>query len=243
MRLGGDYVRDVRRISSTSVDVIFDVGANDGQSARRFLKGFRTAKIVCFEPFSDAYQRLQQLAAPHSRITTVRAACGAEPGRASLFRFGLDQTNSLLPKAEGADSYLADPDYMAERGNEQVDVISVDAYCETHNITSIDLLKIDTQGYEIEVLKGARQMLSSNAIRFVYAEVCFVPYYVNQPLFQDVYEYLFARGFRLVGLYETGYLTHFYQVGGNALFVHHSIGSIPNSSRSIRLGPITWFIE
>jgi hypothetical protein len=81
-------------------------------------------------------------------------------------------------------------------------------------------------------------MIKSLCIPIVYMEVCFVRYYEGQPLFPEVYEYLYDRGYRLVGLYETGFLTHFYQVGGNALFVHESVGARPRGKTILRVGPI-----
>jgi FkbM family methyltransferase len=171
----------------------------------------------------------------------VHAQCaglGRVVGDGTLFRYGSDQTNSLFAKADGAEQFLFDSSYMGECGTVQVKMTTIDDFCKDESIGQIDLLKIDTQGYELEVLKGATRLLNSKSIGIIYTEVCFVRYYQHQPLFQDVYDYLYKQGYRLVALYESGYLTHYYQVGGNALFVHEAMGKIRPPTRSLSLGSV-----
>lgn len=236
--LGDDPMRDIRYILGPSIQTVFDVGANEGQTVTRFARAFPEADIYSFEPDPNTFKRLSSAAAGIQRARLFNAAVGREPGEAQLFRFGLDETNSLLPKAAGADSFVVDASYLRETGTVPVSVTTIDAVGEASGISRIDLLKIDTQGYELEVLNGARRFLNSNSVATVFAEVCFVRYYENQPLFQDVYTFLYERGFRLVAIYESGFLTHCYQVGGNALFVHESVGQAKPLRTSFKIGPL-----
>jgi FkbM family methyltransferase len=236
VRLGSDPLRDIRYILGPTIRTVFDVGANEGQTIRRFSQAFPEADIYSFEPDPATFRRLAAAAAGLPRVRAFNAALGREPGEAQLFRFGFDETNSLLPTAAGAESFVADAGLLRESGTVAVKVTTVDSVCEESGISRIDLLKIDTQGYEVEVLRGARRILSSGAVALVYAEVCFVRYYEGQPLFQDVYALLYELGFRLVGLYESGFLTHVYQVGGNALFVHESIGRAKPLVTRVKVG-------
>jgi hypothetical protein len=130
----------------------------------------------------------------------------------------------LLRTSAKARDYLVSADQMDLLSTTTVRVLTLDRFCADHAINKIDLLKIDTQGYELKVLEGAQGLLSRSSIPLIYLEVCFVPYYQDQPLFQQVYEYMYDRHYRLVGLYESGFLTHYYRVGGNALFVHDTMG-------------------
>ena len=66
----------------------------------------------------------------------------------------------------------------------------------------MDLLKIDTQGYEDRVLRGAGEMLTPTAIRMLLIEVSFVDLYENQASFADIFTLVTTRGYRLVGLYD-----------------------------------------
>jgi FkbM family methyltransferase len=238
VRLGGNHIHDVRYILGNRIRTVFDVGANEGQTVKTFAQAFPHATLYTFEPDPATFQRLSAAVSDLPRVRPFNLALGRESGEACLFRFVSDQTNSLLPKASGAESYVADADYLRETGTVSVKVTTVDTVCEDLAIAKIDLLKIDAQGFEIEILHGAKRLLSSEAVALVYTEVCFVRYYENQPLFQDVYAFLYERGFRLVGLYESGFLTHCYQVGGNALFVHESLGLAKSITPRFRLGPV-----
>jgi FkbM family methyltransferase len=236
--MGHNPLRDIKYILGSGIRTVFDVGANDGQTVRRFARAFPHADLYSFEPDPATFQRLVAAAVGLPNVRLFNVALGRETGEARLFRFAFDETNSLLPKAPGAESYVADADFLRETGTIPVKVSTIDAVCGASGISRIDLLKIDTQGYEVEVLRGAQRVLGSAAVSLVYAEVCFVPCYENQPLFQDVYAFLYERGFRLVGLYESGFLTRCYHVGGNALFVHESFGRAKPLSDRLNVGPL-----
>jgi FkbM family methyltransferase len=91
-------------------------------------------------------------------------------GSATLYEYGAPhpghaaQANSLVARSQ----FVAATGYGA---NEiEVDCTTVDDFCSQRGITSIDVLKIDTEGHELAVLNGAMQMLSSGAVRFVFLE-------------------------------------------------------------------------
>jgi FkbM family methyltransferase len=236
IRLGGDHLRDIRFILGSSIKTVFDVGANDGHTVLHFRRAFPEADIFSFEPDPATFQRLSAAARGLPGVQLFNVALGSELGEAQLFRFGFDETNSLLPKAAGAESYVPDADFLRQAGTVPVKVSTVDAVCETSGISRIDLLKMDTQGFELEVLRGAGRVLESKSVAAIYAEVSFVRYYENQPLFPEIYSFLYERGYRLVSIYESGFLTHYYQVGGNALFVHESVGQARPVQLRMKLG-------
>jgi hypothetical protein len=115
------------------------------------------------------------------------------------------------------------PAILAARDDITVKVVTLDEICAKTREHS-DLVKVDAQGFELEILNGATRLLIDGRPPLLYLEVSFVRLYDGQPLFDDVYRWLFLRGYRLVGLYEAGFRTHFYQVSANALFVHESMG-------------------
>ena len=63
---------------------------------------------------------------------------------------------------------------------------SLDSFCKNEQIERIDLLKMDVQGGELGILKGANQLLAQQKIDVIYSEVFFVPMYQNQPLFGEI---------------------------------------------------------
>jgi FkbM family methyltransferase len=223
--LGRDPLADVKRIHPGTIRCVFDVGAHVGQSAALFSDTFPAARIHSFEPDPDSFARLRDLAVTDARVTPVNAAVGDHEGEATFFVNTFSQTSSLLRPRDGAGQFLVASEGLDVRRETRVRVTTLDRYCAEHAIERIDLLKLDTQGYELRVLDGAAAMLRRQAVPLIYLEVGFVPLYEHQPLFPAVYQYLYDRDYRLVWLYESSFHAHLFTIGANALFVHESIGS------------------
>jgi FkbM family methyltransferase len=232
LNLGRDPLADVRTILGDRVSVVFDVGAHVGQTATRLVDAFPKATVISFEPDPKSFSALRDVAQAAGRVEAVIAAVGDADGRAVFFVNQFDQTSSLLKTAPGASQYLLDTSGLTTRSQIEVPVLSLDRFCAERRIARIDLLKLDAQGYELRILDGSRSLLERLAIPLIYTEVCFVRIYDGQPLFPEVYQYLFERGYRLVWLYETSFHTHYYSLGANALFIHESIGARVRSSRA-----------
>jgi FkbM family methyltransferase len=224
VQLGGDGIRDARAILGRSLQCVIDVGAHVGQTAVRIADANPLAIIYSFEPDPRSYAQLARAVHRSDRVHAINAAVGDEDGEATLFVNRFSQTNSLLKTAAGAERFLVDPGQMTLEAQTRVPLVTLDRFCADRSIESVDLLKIDAQGYELRVLDGARELIARGQIPLVYLEVSFVPYYEGQPLFPEVYTYLYERAYRLVWLYESGFRTHFYSVGANALFVHEAAG-------------------
>ncbi|EMI44584.1 methyltransferase FkbM family [Rhodopirellula sp. SWK7] len=84
-------------------------------------------------------------------------------------------------------------------------MVTVDHYCESNNIDSIDLLKIDAQGYDLQVLNGARRMLTNGKIKLFCCEANFDQMYEGQATLIDLLTFGDALGYRLVGFYAISY--------------------------------------
>jgi len=155
-----DVLRFVRDASWRSNPcTVFDVGANDGEYLRAALDvlGDRT-RVWCFEPHASSFRALQSSFAGHAGVQARNIALGLEPGAAHLhFEADGSTTASLAANAAG-------------QGTEEVQVDTVDHVCRNEHIEHIDLLKIDTEGYEMDVLHGARQMMESGRIRSIQFE-------------------------------------------------------------------------
>ena len=105
------------------------------------------------------------------------------------------------------------------RKETNVDVQTIDAFCNTVGIKKIDILKSDTQGYELEVFRGAAQMMEQNRIGLIYSEVMFTNMYEDMPSFDQLYLYLTSRNFSLVSFYQFNFL-HGIASWTDALFVN-----------------------
>lgn len=86
---------------------------------------------------------------------------------------------------------------------EKVTIETIDNFCEEHDISRIDLLKMDIQGFELDALMGASAMLKRKAIRFVLSEVAFTKVDSDMTYFGDLNDCMEAHGLRFCGLYDT----------------------------------------
>ena len=84
-----------------------------------------------------------------------------------------------------------------------VPVTTLDSYVEGHGIRRLDLLKIDVQGYDLEVLRGASQLLTQHRVETILIEVNFIQMYVGQGSFGEIERYLRDAEYGLLCLYET----------------------------------------
>ncbi len=168
---------------------IFDVGANVGQSAERFIAHFPDAKIFCFEPMGKSAAQLEHNVRAFPNVRCFRAACGARLGEAILYSSGSSLTSTLVPEAESFQPV------------ETVPVTTVDATAGKLGLDRIDLLKIDAEGFDLEVLKGASTLLARKRIGAVLAEVGFGRDDHRHVLFDEVRDFLAGYGYSLFGIY------------------------------------------
>ena len=199
--IGIDPVRDAAAIAGPRVfQHVFDVGANEGQSAVQFARGFREATVYSFEPFPAGFQKLCDQARRYTNIKPFQLALGEEAGRRKLYLTRSSCTHSLLPAVPESHTYLGKR--MDSAGEIEVPITTLDAFCAEHQIPRIDFLKLDVQGYELKILSSARQLLDGCNIGLILTEVNFVPLYENQAYFHQVYQFLLERGFQLVSFYN-----------------------------------------
>lgn len=200
------------------VRTLFDVGAHVGDMALGFRKYFGDARIWCFEPFPESFGRLQANTAADGGIRAFPLALAAEKRTATFYGYGKSTANSLLARAEGAAQW-SPPAATVQREAIQVECVTLDAFCREHAVARIDLLKIDAQGAELDVLRGAAGLLASRAIGCILAEVAFVPLYQGQGFFHDVAGLLQDRGYRLFDLFNARYSEAGQIKWADALFV------------------------
>jgi FkbM family methyltransferase len=178
--------------------LIFDVGANTGRAARFFSKVFPGRPVWSFEPGKQAFQELSQ-AGDLSHVKKFNLALSDVDGNATLNVFRGSQLNSLLAHEPAAEQH--DPDLILE-GTDRIQTIRLDTFCTQQQVSRIEVLKLDTQGYELHVLHGAERLLRSGAINLIYLEVHFTPLYQGQPATADIFNLMKQFGYGLVGYYD-----------------------------------------
>lgn len=143
--------------------VAFDVGANHGDYSLAVLEILRPQKIYAFEPSSAAFEILRSKV-DENVVKPIRIGVGSEPGKATLH-------NSTPGASIGSMLDLRSPFAPFDPTfDETVEVTTVDIFCQQHGIECIGLLKIDVEGMEFEVLKGAISMIDRGAITSIQFE-------------------------------------------------------------------------
>ena len=167
---------------------MLDVGANVGQSARRFLHAFQDAHVHCFEPVQATFDVLRG-GVDARRATCHRLALSSECGTSRMRVRERSTTSSLADSGDDGPS-------------EEVEVTTIDAFAAAKGIDGIDLLKVDAEGHDMAVLEGARDTLAERRITFVLVEVGFRRASTKFTLFDDVRDLLAGHGFDVLGLYD-----------------------------------------
>ena len=189
--------------------VVFDVGANVGQSAKTYRRLYPHADIWSFEPFPVTYEHLCHSLAD-DRFHPVALALSDRISKAELNIGAVSITNSLLRRETDTGEAI------------EVQTDTLDHFCSEHGISNIDILKVDVEGAEDRVFGGAKDMLSRRAIRSVFVEVYFRPVYDGMPMFWDLNAQLSNFGFGLRGLYSLSSSHDGLLSFGNALYLRRS---------------------
>lgn len=188
----------VKKITTQTINIIFDVGAHHGKYSDLGKKNFNDSKFYLFEPFINAFNYLTTKYNDENFIIENLAISGHK----SLSKFYsnvYDETNSLLP-ANRTNTQI--DELTKELEVLMVEVTTLDEYCKEKQIKKIDLLKIDTQGNTLNVLKGAEGLLKDGLIGIIQCEVEFIEIYQDQALFFHVAAYLDSFGYELYSIYK-----------------------------------------
>ena len=164
---GESYFTQVylRQCISTDQPVFLDVGGNKGEYTQLLRKAFPEAVIHTFEPNPATYAALKQNLPNEPHL--VNKGVGAENGTLELFYDPADTTSVQATSDPEILKVIAKPENITSTN---IDVTTLDAYCNTNNLTKIDLLKIDTEGFELEALIGATELLKKNGIAMIQFE-------------------------------------------------------------------------
>jgi len=214
---GKNSFADAFNLLSGRAATVFDVGANAGETAAEFRKLWPHASIHCFEPYPRIYDSLVDRFIGDCRVRCLPFAVGAVSGAASLHTFENDVCNSLSPFSATAGRYIEGS--MTSLGTVPVQLVTLDDYSAKNGIESIDLLKIDVQGGEVDVLSGSHLLLEDRRIRLVYAEVLFVDIYEGQSWFWDVAAFLHGKGYEMYDFYNFAYSEDGQLKWGDAIFL------------------------
>jgi FkbM family methyltransferase len=166
--------------------VFFDVGANTGEYTLRLASLFPSSHIFSFEPNPRSNELMisKTTTLPHVRV--IKKGVGEKERVASIMTDASQPESQLASMVPGL---MTDLHKMSSVVSFEVEVVTLDEYCRNNDIGKINFLKIDTEGYECNVLKGAASLIHSRAIDVIQIEVNIMNIYAGVFL-KDLYEAL-----------------------------------------------------
>ena len=184
--------------------IIFDVGANKGQSIRRFKNIFPKSIIHAFEPIKEEFIKLEEEFKNDTNIFLNNFALGdsiskkkfnimASTGHSSFYKIN-PETEWLKIRSKEFNSN--EKEY--EKRVVEVQIDTINNYCNKKNIPFIDILKLDTQGYEDKILAGASEIIPK--IKLIETELMFDNVYEKRLNFYDIEKYIIKHNFRLIAI-------------------------------------------
>ncbi|NNJ55698.1 MAG: FkbM family methyltransferase [Bacteroidia bacterium] len=213
--IGCSLSSDLTLKLNLQIRTIFDVGANIGQSTKHFLFDYPEATIYAFEPFESAFGKLEDTYSAN-RVKCFKIALGDKNEIQEIVTFEdhLSVLNSLSKNAANTNG----------THKEKIEVVTGDSFANQHNIADIDLLKIDTEGYEIEVLNGFSKRLNQGNIKAILCEVGFSRLNQRNTYINDLMTHMDSLDYHLYGMYdvENQQIKDSHNFG-NLLFIHQSI--------------------
>ncbi len=176
-------------------NVVFDVGANIGEWAKIALSLNSKIQLHCFEPSQRTFSSLLEQQFP-TNVVLNNFGLGSASSEKTLFIFDDNSPFNSLWKRNNLESYgLKTP-----RREEKVKLETIDNYCSINNVECIDILKVDVEGHELEVIRGARKLIEEgriNLIQFEYGGT----YVDSRTLLKDIFEVFTNLNYSFYKLY------------------------------------------
>lgn len=192
-----DSMADQVKLLNGKANVIFDVGAYNGDTAERYSSTFPEAVIYAFEPDPDSFKAL----CSKNKLSYPFAISNNEDV-VNLYVNKDKATNSLLLNDSKIGRWADNEDSVVSNDVIRVKSTTIDKFCTTNRIKHIDILKLDIQGGEMDALSGSVGYLHANRIGIIYVELLFVPLYIGQSMYHEIITFLDRFGFTLFNLYN-----------------------------------------
>jgi FkbM family methyltransferase len=203
-------VEHIGPLRSLNARTIIDVGANKGQFSLVARHLFPDAHIYAFEPLETARSRYESVVKAPLRMQAL--ALGEEETSATFFIASRADSSSLLAPGKGQEQAYG----VDLSSTMTVSVARLDQVIQPADLRDPVLLKLDVQGAELQVLRGAEKLLP--LISAIYCEVSFVELYEQQPTASSIISFLDSLGFKLRGVFNMSTTRQFGPTQADLLF-------------------------
>lgn len=174
--------------------IILDIGGGVGASAKLFNKAFPENRILIFEPVADNFDAIKKRYSSFSNIEITKCAVGNENSKKQINIANRITSSSLLPLAADSNSKVFNENILGQRRVENIEMVRLDDFL-TKESEKIGIMKIDVQGFEMDVLKGAELTLKITDI--VVLEANNHDGYVGSSKYYDIDNYLREHNYTL----------------------------------------------
>ena len=166
-----------KHLSNKTTSLCIDVGASEGNYTNLLLKETKS-KVISFEPLPFIYKKMvENLSNFSDRCTFVNKGVGAQNETRKIY---FNEENS---EHASFASEIKKIDYVKNNNSLNVAITSLDEFCRLNNIFEIDLIKIDTEGFEKEVFEGAKEIFAKIKPKFIQIEYNWHHLFRNTSLF------------------------------------------------------------
>ncbi len=167
-------IKTLITLRKLQISNILDIGAHRGETIKILFSAFNPSKIVCFEPQQDNYLYLKKTFCNNQKIEVKNYALG-DKKKSKILNVNIDPGTSSLMKFNDKSFYLKLKVFLLGKKNykdliirkEKIDVFPLDNITFDYNI---DMIKIDVEGYEEKVIKGAEKTFVKNNIKIILIE-------------------------------------------------------------------------
>ena len=190
-----------RSLGKLKIINAFDVGAHKGETIDYLIRLKNLKKIYSFEPQDIAFQYLLKKYKKNKKIVLNKIALSRDNKRKKFYINELSST-STFSKINKNSFWLKIKNRILNEKNSIkksviVKTLTIDKYTELKKIKNIDLLKIDTEGHELDVLKGSLKSINKNKIKYILIELHFSKMYENYSK-QKIEKFLKKNNFILI---------------------------------------------
>src|SRR5687768_10967656 len=175
--------------------LVIDVGANRGQFTLDVVTSLPMATVLAFEPLPREASVFRRIFGDFPNVELRQTALGSRREVRDLHVARAADSSSLLSITRKQEIVFPGTEEVERVG---VQVTTLDDELDADAVPPRTLLKVDVQGFELEVLRGARRVLAD--IRWLLVEVSFVELYEGQPLAAEVIDHAAERGFRVIDI-------------------------------------------
>lgn len=179
------------------IRTVFDVGANIGQFGTTIRSLLPEARIFSFEPVPSTFAELQLRTSGDERWQAFNLGLGDQVGELTMEQNEFSPSSSFLKVSDWHKSSFPETE---KTHNITVKVERLDAVAAALEFDDPVLLKLDVQGYEAQVMRGADALLKRARVAFV--ETCLVELYEGQALFAEIFDTMRSYGFTYCGAFE-----------------------------------------